>query len=279
LQEQRVLNLTIIGAGRVGQSLGKLLSQTKQVKVQYVVDLCIETASEAVDFIGMGTPLSSMETLNVTDLYLLSVVDGEIKGVSQKLSSLLDLSQSVVFHASGALASDILRETGASVASVHPIHSFAFPQLVVNEFVGTSCGMEGDSQALRVLEPLFSAIGGRCFHIDSEHKTIYHAGAVFASNFLPVLIESAVQCYVKAGLSRAMALELIEPLAKNSLDQIFRLGVRPAITGPASRGDLLVVDRHIKELDAILIAEKELYEMLTDRLMKLLDQPIESFVD
>jgi predicted short-subunit dehydrogenase-like oxidoreductase (DUF2520 family) len=66
---------------------------------------------------------------------------------AQRLAQAVPLTGSVVFHCSGALASDRLqavRAAGGAVASVHPIRSFADPQAVAQAFAGTYCGMEGD---------------------------------------------------------------------------------------------------------------------------------------
>ena len=159
--------------------------------------------------------------------------------------------------------------TGAAVASIHPVRSFASPARSVKNFPGTYCGVEGDSVALDVLMPLFTSIGGKCISIEASQKTIYHAGAVIASNFLPLLIESSIQCYLKAGLTREVAMDLVEPLAKNTLDNIFKVGVKSAMTGPVIRGDFEIIDAHKKELSCFLPDEAKLYSSLTEELLKL----------
>lgn len=266
------LQLTIIGAGRVGQTLGKLLVQTGLVELKYVVDLNLTSATCAVAYIGEGLALDSLLGLQVTNLYFIAVEDSQIALIAKQLSTRLDLSTSTIFHASGALSSDILRVTGARVASVHPIRSFASPEQSVLNFEGTYCGVEGDELALDLLCPLFTHIGGKCISIDASKKTIYHAGAVIASNFLPLIIESAVQCFLKAGLTRKVALDLVEPLSKDTLDNVFKVGIKSAMTGPAVRGDLKIIDAHKKELSQFLPAEAKLYSTLTEELLKLLNK-------
>ena len=271
LNQTTKLTLTIIGAGRVGQTLGHLFVQSGLVDLKYVVDLDWSTAQQAVEFIGAGKPLGAPLGLEPTHLYFLAVEDTHIASVADQLSLQLDLSQSIIFHASGALTSEILSVTGGSVASIHPICSFATPQLSVINFDGTYCGVEGDLIALATLKPLFTRIGGKCIDIEASQKTIYHAGAVFASNFMPLMIESAIQCYLKAGLTRPVAMELVEPLAKNTLDNVFKVGPKCAMTGPAVRGDNKVIENHKNELSHFLPAEERLYSFLTNELKKLVE--------
>jgi len=271
LNQTKKLTLTIIGAGRVGQALGHLFVQSRLVDLKYVIDLDCSTAEQGIQFMGAGKPLSTMDDLEPTRLYFLAVQDGQIESTAAQLSLKLDLSQSIVFHASGALTSDLLRVTKASVASIHPICSFATPQQAVESFEGTYCGVEGDSLALELLKPLFTKIGAKCIDIDASQKTIYHAGAVFASNFIPLLIESAIQCYLKAGISRKDAMNLVEPLAKNTLNNVFKIGVKSALTGPVVREDEGVIMKHQKELSHYLPGEERLYSVLTDELKKLVE--------
>lgn len=263
------LTLTIIGAGRVGQTLGKLFVESGLVNLKYVVDIDLPSTIQAVDFITAGQPLDSLAEIKPTDLYFLAVGDRQIASVAEELSSLLDLSDAIVFHASGALSSDILKATGATVATVHPICSFVSPHLSVLHFKGTYCGMEGDQMAIEKLRPLFTAIGGNCIEINASGKTLYHAAAVFASNFLPVVIESSIQCYIKAGLTREVAMKLAEPLAKNALENIFKVGTDLALSGPVVRGDFGTVEAHQKELSRSLPHEAKVYSCLNDALKKL----------
>ena len=96
----------------------------------------------------------------------------------------------LVFHGSGALGSDQLaplQDLGWRTASAHCILSFATPQVAVAQFSGTACALEGDSLACGTLNAAFTAIGARCFEVASADKLLYHAAAVFATNFLPVL--------------------------------------------------------------------------------------------
>jgi predicted short-subunit dehydrogenase-like oxidoreductase (DUF2520 family) len=159
----------------------------------------------------------------------------------------------VVFHCSGSLPSselDAAVRVGARVASVHPLKSFAEPAEAVRTFVGTPCAAEGDRGALQVLVPAFERIGGRVSEIDPRFKTIYHAASVIVCNYLAALLETGLCCYEKAALDRATATRMIEPIVRETLENVLELGTARALTGPIARGDHAVVASHLSALDA-----------------------------
>jgi len=88
------------------------------------------------------------------------------------------------------------------------------------------------------------------FAFDAARKTEYHAASVLASNDLVALLEAALRCYAKAGFTRADALRLMEPLVRETVDNVFRLGPAAALTGPVARGDAAVVARQRAALAA-----------------------------
>lgn len=243
----RVSTFSIIGCGKVGKTLARLWRAHQTFQLLDILNRSSDSAQRACAFIGGGTPVNTYAELRHADVYLIAAGDDQIAACCAALAASGKLSaRSVVFHCSGALSSDTLisaAEQGAAVASIHPIRSFADPQTVVEDFAGTYCGSEGDSIALARLIPAFDAIGGCCVAIKRENKILYHAAAVFASNYLVTLIDVARQAYVEAGLPPDVALRLIEPLLIESATNAFKLGPAIALTGPIARGDMDTVKR------------------------------------
>jgi predicted short-subunit dehydrogenase-like oxidoreductase (DUF2520 family) len=154
----------------------------------------------------------------------------------------------IVFHVSGATPStdlNAVKKQGALIASVHPIKTFSDATQAVESFPGTYCSAEGDAGALAVLRPAFERIGAKVFDIVSGMKPIYHAGGIFACNYLAALIEAAMRAHEKAGIPRAASLAALEPLVRETVDAIFEHGPARALTGPISRGDVATVRRQL----------------------------------
>jgi predicted short-subunit dehydrogenase-like oxidoreductase (DUF2520 family) len=238
--------LNIVGAGHVGRALGRLFHEHGVFAVQDVLTRSHASAQDAVAFIGAGRALAQASELRPAAVWMLAVGDDQIASACAALAAAGLLNGSVVFHCSGAKASGELQaasEAGAQVASIHPVRSFADPDSVAASFAGTWCGVEGDAEALALLSPAFEAIGARLVAIDAAAKTVYHAASVFASNYLVTVLDAALRAYAAAGVPPEIARELAQPLASETLNNVFRLGAPAALSGPVARGDMATVAR------------------------------------
>jgi predicted short-subunit dehydrogenase-like oxidoreductase (DUF2520 family) len=246
--------LNIIGAGNVGKTLGRLWTLKQTFVCQDVLNRSIGSSQCAVSFIGAGHAIDSYANLRPADVWMIAAPDDQIMQCAEQLARAGSLSAgSVVFHCSGALLSSELQATqqlGAAVASIHPIRSFAVPAEVVQSFAGTWCGIEGDQRALDVLIEGFSAIGAQLVPINTDFKILYHSAAVFASNYLVTLLDVALQAYAKAGIPDDVALNMIEPLVRKTVDGIFQVGPEKALSGPIARGDLETAARQYRAVAA-----------------------------
>ncbi len=258
--------LNIIGAGRVGRTLTALWFQRKVFAIQSVLNRTPASTREAVAFIGAGRAAATLPAMQPAGVWLLATPDGEIVRTAASLASsgLLNAGD-VVFHCSGAMAASDLRTVlpqGVAVASVHPLKSFADPHAAVQSFAGTHCAAEGDAEAVAVLVPAFEQIGARVTEIDPRFKTVYHAASVMVCNYLTALMEAGLQCYEKAGLPRDTAAAMMEPLVRETVDNVFRLGTTQALTGPIARGDHAVVVRQLQALREFDPRMAEIYRSL-----------------
>ena len=262
----RIPRVTIIGAGRVGMTLGRLCRTTGAASIADVLVRNVDKAAAVIAFIGSGTAVVGYDDLQAADIYLLTVPDDQIEACCARLAECGLLSgASIVAHCSGAHGTLLLATAvgaGAAVASVHPVRSFADPARVAASFAGTLCAIEGDPLALAVLGDLFRALGADLITIDACNKTLYHAAAVFASNYLVTLIDVAIQTYGRAGVGVEDALRMIAPLMRETADNVFRLGPAAALTGPIARGDMATVARQQDALDAVDPAHAALYAQL-----------------
>lgn len=241
------ISLTIIGAGRVGKTLARCMHRQKVAIIADVVTRSAQSADAAVQFIGGGNALCDIAELGSADIFMLAVPDDQIESCCVQLVKSGRLQpHNVVFHCSGALPCSILnaaRTAGAAVASIHPIRSFADPAMVADHFINTYCGVEGDDAALAILSPLLTKIGAVLVPIAGNSKTLYHAAAVFASNYIVSVMSVAQQALVAAGIDDADALAILLPLTRESIENVARLGPAAALTGPIARGDTEVVAR------------------------------------
>ncbi|HXF65946.1 MAG TPA: Rossmann-like and DUF2520 domain-containing protein [Burkholderiales bacterium] len=244
--------LNIIGSGRVGRACGRLWARARVFEIQDVLTRSRESAAEAVKFIGAGRAVGQLAEMRPADVWMIATRDDAIVPACATLAASGKLvPDDIVFHVSGATPSGDLapaKECGTLIASVHPIKTFTDPEQAARTFAGTYCAAEGDREALRVLRPAFERIGATVFEIRPELKAVYHAGGVFACNYLVALIEAALRAHGKAGIPSAASLRAIEPMVRETVDAVFARGPARALTGPVSRGDVATVRRQLAQV-------------------------------
>ena len=208
------------------------------------------SAAEAVSFIGAGRAVTQMSDMRAADVWMLAVPDDQIRSMAIKLlkteiAGVFMASNAIIFHCSGAMSTtelQALRDTGSQLASAHCLLSFSAPSSAVTQFKGTPCALEGHALAKQTLQPAFEAIGATCFEIAEKDKILYHAAAVFATNFLPVLQVVAADLWRSSGMPESMIAPLNASLLQKAAQNISAQGAAKALTGPAARGDAALVE-------------------------------------
>ncbi|WP_394789825.1 Rossmann-like and DUF2520 domain-containing protein [Rhodoferax sp.] len=244
--------LNLVGSGRVGQTLARLWHGHGSFVVQDVLTTSEASAQAACAVIGAGTPVAQLQAMRAADVWMVATPDAVIAGVARTLAA-AGLAPATVFHCSGALGSVELASLAAQgwqTASAHCILSFAAVDAAVQQFPGTACALEGNADACEWLRAAFSDIGAQCFAVASEHKLLYHAAAVFATNFLPVLQSVAEAAWQSSGVPDALIPGLRATLLQNAVANITRLGPAAALTGPAARGDTAAIARQALAVQA-----------------------------
>jgi predicted short-subunit dehydrogenase-like oxidoreductase (DUF2520 family) len=99
---------------------------------------------------------------------------------------------------------------------------------------------------------LAETLGLRPFALAEESRTLYHAGAVFASNYLVTLHRAASLLFESAGAPA----EALEPLMRRTIENSFEL------TGPIARGDWSTVEAHRAAIRSERPELDHLYETL-----------------
>ncbi|WP_373975951.1 DUF2520 domain-containing protein [Chitinibacter sp. SCUT-21] len=249
-----MLTLNLIGAGRLGKSIAQLAQQSGQYRLAGIYSRSLASSTAACEWIGAGQVAAQLTDLPPADLWLIAVPDGAIANVAAELAQAGVVNAgAVVFHASGALASDQftpLAAQGVSAASWHPAFSFAEPARAVHTFAGTLCALEGDAQAVTALSDFSAAIGGQPFALSSDAgaKVAYHAALSMAANYLVTLSDLALQTTAKAGIAPEVAQQLVCSLMRQTLANVESIGPYAALTGPIVRGDAATVAQHLAAL-------------------------------
>ena len=246
------MKVTIVGAGILGTSLGVLLHKAGY-EIVAVCSRHMRSAQLAAGTIGQGQVVGDPGLAALgADLVLLCVPDRVIPSVSIQVASGGALRRgAIVAHCAGGLPARVLAgvsAAGAHRGSLHPLQSFASVETALRMLRETFFFLEGDAEAVEVLRSLVIAIDGRPVTLDGAQKSVYHAGACAASNFLVALAEYARNLLIKAGVPPDVALPALLPLMEGTLANLKEVGLPDALTGPIARGDLGTVRNHIRSL-------------------------------
>lgn len=252
--------IAVVGAGRVGQTLGRALRR-RGYRIGAVVTRRLPSAQAAVRFIGGGQARGRLgaETGRV-DIVLIATPDRQIAGVAHGLAQLeADWRGKVVLHTSGALGSQelgLVQEQGAAVGSLHPL--YPFPKALREFPRGVVFGLEGDRRAVRQAAALVRALRGQPIEIHPEEKPLYHAAATLVAGHLMTLVDLGTRMLVRAGVPAARARHALLPLIRETLEGYLRWGPR-AWTGPLERGDAETLWHHLVALKALPRPFREVY--------------------
>lgn len=190
---------------------------------------------------------------------ILAVRDDAIRPLAEGLARAGAIrAEQVVLHLSGAQGQEALGAlvgARAALGSLHPLQTISDPERASERLRGAWAAVEGMPRAVEVAEDLAHSLGMRAFRIPSKAKAIYHASAVFASNYF-VVVEAVAQRLLRhAGLSDADAWQALRPLVEGTLENLTRQQPMAALTGPVARGDQATIRRHLEALtldDAVL---------------------------
>jgi predicted short-subunit dehydrogenase-like oxidoreductase (DUF2520 family) len=191
--------------------------------------------------------------LDRADVVLLAVRDDALAPLVRTLSPHARRNQ-VFLHLSGARTSQVLTplaRRGAHAGSLHPLMTVAKePRDAASRLQGATFALEGDPAAVRAGRRLARALGGVPAVVPPKARPAYHAGAVFASNYVVAALAAAEDLLVEAGLTRRAARAALARLARASVENAAAVGPAAALTGPIARGDVATVRRHLASLDA-----------------------------
>lgn len=235
------LPLAIVGPGRLGRSVAKILGD----------------AGHEFQLIGRH---DRIEPAHVT---WLTVPDRDIREAAASVPG-----GGIILHASGALDHTVLRPHSCA-GSLHPLMTFPGPEFGMPN-TEIPAAVAGDPAAVEAAEDLSNLLGFTAVRVPGD-RSLYHAAAVTAGNFATVLLVQASQMLSAAGVSEPEARTLLGPLAITSIKNAIEHGAN-ALTGPVARGDDEVINAHLAALSELSPELSRLYANLCESARSISEQ-------
>ena len=199
--------------------------------------------------------------------------DTQIPAIAEALVQRGWPSPAPLLHGAGAVGSRDERglaaaaAAGVPVGTLHPVQALR-SDLVRDGLGACHFGVEGDDAARALIDRLVP--GARQLDLTGLSRAgrlRYHAACALVANHLGVLLKLGTQSLTSLGLPEAEAVAALGSLLQSSEETLRRLGFPAGVTGPASRGDLDTVGRHLETLDPLT---RRVYATLSDTLTSLL---------
>jgi predicted short-subunit dehydrogenase-like oxidoreductase (DUF2520 family) len=266
------MKIGFIGAGKVGLAFGTYLFQNDFNIIGYYSRRyeCSVKGAELTKSIAFK---EIKELVDNSEMLFITTNDDAIINVCNSLVSNNILREGqIIVHMSGASSSKILenaKEIGCSIYSIHPLQSFADVDKAIEDLKSTVFSIEGDADKIEIIENMFNKTSNKYFKLSSEQKSLYHIAACVMSNYLVTLMEYGLSLLNEIGIDNEEGYKAFYPLIQGSIDNIYNLGTKKALTGPIARGDIDTIDQHMKALKELDHDKLEIYKILGDMTLNL----------
>lgn len=196
---------------------------------------------------------------SASKIFVIAVTDDAIADVVGKLTL---PAEAILVHTSGSQPLSLLESGPTSLTGVfYPLQTFSKAKKV--DFADIPIFVESDdASVLKVLVNMAKALSRRVTKISSEDRQALHVAAVFASNFTNHMLSISKAIMQNSKLD----FNLLAPLIAETLNKGLSIGPEKSQTGPARRGDLEILDRHMAFLqeDAALA---EMYKVISQHIV------------
>lgn len=214
--------ICIVGRGNVASHLNLALKDKMEVRI--VNPHTLE-----------GFPLEA-------EIVLICVADKAIKEVIKKLPALK--KSTVLAHTAGSVPMNVLKGKSENIGVFYPLQTFT--KGVELDYSDIPFFIEGNNNySFEKLSSLASCISRNVREANSEQRKKLHLASVIACNFSNELASISNNILKDCGMEFKMLL----PLMKQMVKKLESVSPEEAQTGPACRGDIEVIDMHLKMLE------------------------------
>ncbi len=235
-------NIVLVGAGRIATHLGRRI----RAKGMRIVQVLNRSASPAQT---LAEELQAQWSNNWADLYpeadwvILAVRDDAIAKISAQLGHLAP--EALFTHTSGATPGAALASHCRRYGVFYPLQSFSAEHTPLWSKVPFCVDAHAPEDVL-LLKRIAKILGNLVYQINDEQRAVLHIAAVFANNF-------ANHCFAVAEKimeQQNLPFEMLHPLMEETLAKALLDSPEIMQTGPALRGDMDTIQRHLQWLKA-----------------------------
>jgi len=252
-------NISFIGSGNLAWHLAPALDNAGLV-VKEVFSRNARHAEALTARLYQAEVKATLDfSTSPSSIFMIAVNDERISEIAREI---ILPDDAVLVHTSGSVPlTDLQFAATSNVGVFYPLQTFTKNKKV--DFKQIPIFIESANQETEmVLTAIAKGISNQVRKIASEERKALHVAAVFASNFTNHMLAISEDMMSQNGLEY----DWLKPLILETVNKSLLLGPREAQTGPAKRGDLEILERHLVFLQDDP-ATAEIYKILSQHII------------
>lgn len=252
------LSVSFVGSGNLAWHLAPAMDNAGYV-VREVYSRNEKNAKALVNKLYQAEVKEDLDfSSSNSTIFVLAVTDDALVEVVQEI---VLPDNAILIHTSGSQPLAVLAQAAVfQIGVFYPLQTFSKQKKV--DFSEVPIFIESTQEEVeKVLVKMAKAISKKVQVIDSSRRMALHVAAVFASNFTNHMLTISKTIMEVSELPY----EWLKPLISETITKSLTIGPEAAQTGPAVRGDLEILDKHL----AMLQEDEQIAE-----LYKLISQHI-----
>ncbi len=245
--------VVIIGSGNVATSIALALND--KCEMVQIYSRTLANAQELARKVGCQAISDLRNVAPDADVYIISVKDDAIASMVDAVPD----NGALWLHTSGSTPIEVFRKKRTRYGVLYPMQSFSksHPARMSEVHIFT----EGsDSFASKEVKELASLMTKNVHEASSKERERLHIAAVFACNFTNHMFTLSSEVLDEAGIP----FDAMLPLIKTTIAKLDSMTPQESQTGPAARGDVKIIEKHLKSLHA---DKRKIYKLLSQSIM------------
>jgi len=251
--------VSFIGSGNLAWHLAPALDNTDFA----VREIYSRNPARAESLVEKLYEANVKVTLDFSDspsrIFVIATTDEAILEIAQEIVLPED---AILVHTSGSQPLSVLGYAATpNIGVFYPLQTFTKGKLI--DFRDIPLFVESENgETEKILMAMAKAVSKKVFKISSQDRKALHVAAVFASNFTNHMLFIAQDIMRENKLS----FDWLKPLIAETITKSIGIDPENAQTGPAKRGDLEILDRHLEFLQHDE-AVAEIYKVISQHIV------------
>lgn len=232
------MKVVIVGAGNVATVLGKKMKEGG-IDILQVVSQTYTHALELGTALHVPATDNFGEMITSADFYLVAVTDANITMAAAQFSEL----NGIILHTAGSVSKDVLKNYSNQYGVVYPLQTLnrnveALPEVPVL--------IDGSNETVKEAIKQFTSTWADAVVLANDQQRLNtHVAAVIVNNFTNHLMALTEDFCRQENID----FSLLMPLVYQTVDNLGSMPAARLQTGPAERGDISTVDKHLQLLN------------------------------